>query len=256
MSQIACYVVNLASATARRATMEDTLRRHGVDAEFFPAVDGRLMSEEDLESHVDRAKAELEYGALSRAEIGTSLSHVFIYRDIVQRNIDCAVILEDDVCLAADFRSLIQTNSVGGLASAFSAAEPVMVQLSYVPKAYRGTAQRMQGHGRHIVRPYGGVWLTSGYFITLAAARNLASGLYPVWTVADHWNRFEEKGLVTLRALSPNVVWESEHAQQSSISAGRQRRRRSVKTLRSRLRRIGVESFVKPLLVRRLPRIS
>lgn len=77
--------------------MEARLQQHNIQAQFFPAVDGRLMDSAELEKHVDRAKAEMEYGPLSPAEIGTALSHLHIYREMVQRNIGCAVILEDDV---------------------------------------------------------------------------------------------------------------------------------------------------------------
>src|SRR5690606_15067306 len=107
-----------------------------------------------------------------------------------------------------------------------------------VSKAYRGRGRRFGRQGRQAARPYGGVWLTSGYFLTLAAARALADGLYPVWAVADYWNRFEQKGLVRLWALTPNAVWESSEAQFSSIAPQRKVRRKALKTPKTRAVRL------------------
>jgi len=251
-NQIPCYVINLASATQRRQAMETRLQQQGVHAQFFPAVDGRLMDSSELEKQVDRAKAEIEYGQLTPAEIGTSLSHIHIYREMVQRNTACAVILEDDVCLSADFSNLLSADSPDGLAQSVNPHVPIMIQLTYVRRAYRGSRIRIGNTRRKIVHPYGAIWLTSGYFITLAAAKNLAVNLYPVWTVADHWIRFQEKSLLTLRALTPNAVWESVEAQNSSISPERQPRRMPAKTLATRIQRLKHELIIKPLFVQRL----
>lgn len=253
-NQVPCYVVNLASATARKEAMEATLRQHGIQATFFSAVDGRLMDEAQIDQHLDREKAEREYGVLTRAEIGTSLSHIYIYRDMVERNIPYGVILEDDVCLSDDFSRLIDIRSADSLTRVFKPNDATMIQLSHVRRAFRGTAKPVGSTGRSVVQPYGGVWLTSGYFITLAAAKNLSTALYPVWTVADHWMAFQEKGLLTLHALTPNAVWESAEAQNSSIAPDRRPRRKNSKTLLSRLRRLREELILKPFFVKRLPR--
>src|SRR5690606_35378891 len=127
-SQIPCYVVNLASDTERRSSMEAMLAQHGLSATFFTAVDGRIMAEDELESHVDRVKAEREYGPLTRAEIGTSLSHIEIYRDMVKHGIPRAVILEDDVYLREGLPALLDTTNPASLAQAFSPDEPAMLQ--------------------------------------------------------------------------------------------------------------------------------
>ena len=213
------------------------------------------MDSIELEKHVDRIKADREYGPLTRAEIGTSLSHIHIYREMVERNIAYAVILEDDVCLSPDFSYLLSKDSPNCLAHCFNPNEPAMVQLSHVNRAYRGTKMPIGSTGRAVVRPYGSIWLTSGYFITQAAAENLSMALYPVWTVADHWVRFQEKGLLTLRALTPNAVWESADAQNSSISPERRPRRKPTKTLASRFKKLKQEILIKPLFVRRLPEV-
>lgn len=250
--QIPCFVVNLATAKARRQSMAAMLAHHGIEPTWFDAVDGRIMSDDVLVRHVDRARADEEYGPLSRAEIGTSLSHLGIYQKMVEQDIACAVILEDDVELAEDFLALLHPHGAQGLAAAFNPDESVMVQLTHVRRAYRWG--RTQLGSRQIVKPHGGVWLTSGYFITLAAARNLLKNAYPVFMVADHWRYFESKGWLSICALTPNVVWESEHSRQSDITAaGRVSRRKDPKSLVGRLKRVLDRLLLQPIFVTRLP---
>lgn len=251
---IPCFVINLESDTHRCSTMQQRLAQCGVSAEFIKAVDGRTMSTHELERHVNRKLAQQEYGHLSPAEIGTALSHLSIYQHMVENKLPGAVILEDDVCLANDFAELLSTTQPCGLATHFRADQPVMVQLTHVKRGYRHRAKML---GAKKARPaYGSVWLASGYFITLAAAKNLSQALYPVWTVADHWNRFSRKRLVKLWALSPNAVWEAEEAQQSNLSPQRVRRKIHRKTIIQRLNTLRREIVVKPLLTKRLRNVG
>ena len=248
-SQLTCFVVNLATATQRREAMQVLLAQHQITATWINAVDGRLIPEAELAQHFDAERAELEYGPMVRGEIGTSLSHVNIYRQMVEQQIQYAVVLEDDVELAHDFCQVLSQ-----LPDAVAWSEPAMVQLTYVERAYTKSAQTLGE--RRLMRPHGGVWLTSGYFITLAAAQNLLHALYPVWTVADHWRNFEAKGLLTLYVLTPNVVWESELSRLSHIAPERTRRRRGRKTLADRLYFLWDTAVVRPLLVEKLSNVQ
>ncbi len=252
MSQIPCFVVNLATATKRRAAMQAMLTERGITPTWFDAVDGRIMHEAELAQHFNAARAAIEYGPMARAEVGASLSHLGIYRQMVEQNIPCAVILEDDVILDRDFSEMLQTESQHSLASIFPAAEPVMVQLTHVERGYRAGA--IEFGSRQIVRPHSGVWLSAAYFITQAAAKKMLEALYPVWMVADHWSLFERKGLLTLRTMTPNVAWESADSQASDIEATRSRRCKSRKSIAERLKRMVDAVVVRPFMVRDLPR--
>lgn len=247
--QPTCFVVNLATATQRREAMQSLLAQHQITATWLEAVDGRLIPEAELAQHFDADRAELEYGPMVRGEIGTSLSHVNIYRQMVEQQIQYAVVLEDDVELAHDFCQVLSQ-----LPDAVAWSEPAMVQLTYVERAYTKSAQTLGE--RRVMRPHGGVWLTSGYFITLAAAQNLLHALYPVWTVADYWRNFEAKGLLTLYVLTPNVVWESELSRASHIAPERRRRRKDRKTLADRLYLLWDTAVVRPLRVEKLTNVQ
>jgi len=250
MAQIPCFVVNLATATQRREAMADLCERHGITPRWFDAVDGRIISADELPKHFASEIAARVYGTMSRSEIGCALSHMEIYRLMVDQGIASAVIFEDDIDLAPDFATLLDQGT--GLSSMFSANDPVMVQLTHVPRGYRFGARKI---GRYaIVRPHGGVWLTAGYFITLAAAKRILEGAYPVRTVADHWLYFQQEGHVKPYALTPNAVWESALSQVSAIAPERQSRARTRRSFGDYLARLWDTTVVRRLLVKKLPR--
>jgi glycosyl transferase family 25 len=250
MAQIPCFVVSLVTATQRRESMQRLLAQHGIAPQWFDAVDGRAMSADDMREHFAADIAARVYGPMSRSEIGCALSHLGVYRRMVDQNVPCAVVLEDDALLAEDFPCLLDDKA--GLASACRVAEPIMVQLTHVERGYRFGAHTIGT--RAIVLPHGGVWLTSGYFITLAAAKQMVEHAYPVCTVADHWRYFEQAGLVRLYALTPNAVWESPHSQDSAIAPERQPRVRAKRSVWDYLRRVWDLLVVRKLFVKKLPR--
>ncbi|RIY40113.1 glycosyltransferase family 25 protein [Neopusillimonas maritima] len=251
---IPCFVINLEKDTQRRSAMQTRLAKLGITPTFFKAVDGRLMSPEALESHVNRIRAQQEYGSLSAAEIGTSLSHIGIYQKMVNNQMPYAVVLEDDVCLDENFATYLDSHGPGSLAAHFAPTQAAMVQLTHITRGKRFGARTLGQTRNKAVRASGGVWLASGYFITLAAAEKLAQHLYPVWTVADHWNRFEDKDLVSLWALQRNIVWEAQEAQNSNLSPTRKPRVKPKKTLKTRLNRLFYELVTKPFFTQKLKR--
>src|SRR5690606_1631962 len=131
---------------------------------LFRAIDARQLTPQQLAQHFDADRARREGYSLSPGEVGCALSHVSIYREMVNEGIPYAVILEDDVCLAPDFAKLLDRENPEGLASLLPHEEPAMVQLTHVRRAFRYGGWRVSG-GRRVVRPHGGVWLASAYFI-------------------------------------------------------------------------------------------
>lgn len=250
---VSCYVINLPQAAGRRAAMASRLDAQGLPYRLFRAVDGRRLTAGERAAHVNDARALREGYALSPGEIGCALSHLAIYRDMVNHDTPYAVVLEDDVCLAGDFARLLDPSDPAGLASLFHPEDAAVVQLTHVRRGYR-LGSRPVGSGHRLVRPHGGVWRASAYFLTLGAARRLAEGLYPIWTVADDWRRIEGAGLVALHALTPNCAWESRESLASDIEPERRPRRPAARTLATRLRRWVDDLVVRPLLVRRLER--
>lgn len=111
------FVISLKHQVQKRAFMQEQLDRFGIDFEFFDAVNGRELSDEDksLCSFGDSTiltctgnhRVRIDC-ALSPGEIGCALSHLKVYQQVAtwltdERNADTvAVILEDDAVINED----------------------------------------------------------------------------------------------------------------------------------------------------------
>ncbi len=103
------FVLSLEDAIERRKRLVDDLRKNDIAHELCWAVDGRSGLPTDTEARVDRAQALHTMGRpMSDAEFGCALSHQDIYREIIKRGIDHAVILEDDAIIAPGFVDLVR----------------------------------------------------------------------------------------------------------------------------------------------------
>lgn len=210
-----CFVINLADDHARRASMTGQLEALDLRYRLFPAVDGRALSEEALAQHYDPDTARVQYRALSAGEIGCALSHLGVYRAMVSEGIGHALILEDDARLG-----LAVPEVLGRLEAAYSSEENTVVLLSYVDK-YTRWGRRALGDGFQVVKPYQHSWRAHGYVVTLAAARSMAAALYPVWSAADFWKRFDDRGIVQVRAVVPYCIGLADLSDASNLETER-----------------------------------
>jgi GR25 family glycosyltransferase involved in LPS biosynthesis len=97
------FVLHLPRATARRDNARAVLAECGMDGEIWPAVDGGALSLSDLAACVGAQLFAPAYPfGLSAGEIGGFLSHRQIWAEIVRRDLDFGLILEDDAALAPD----------------------------------------------------------------------------------------------------------------------------------------------------------
>lgn len=90
-------IINLETSTERRLHMQEQMAAMGLDYRIVPAVNGGLLSQDEIDE-IYRANAVLlrRGSHLSPGEIGCALSHIRLYREIVDNNIKAMAILEDD----------------------------------------------------------------------------------------------------------------------------------------------------------------
>jgi hypothetical protein len=89
------YCINLEKREDRRRRVETEFTREGLDVEFFRATDGRIEPPSDL--------------YITPAEYGCASSHVRVWRDMVDRGHELALVLEDDVELCLNFKTKLQS---------------------------------------------------------------------------------------------------------------------------------------------------
>lgn len=97
------FVLHLTRAKARRDNARTVLAGCGMEGEIWPAVDGGALSSTDLAACVGaRLFAPAYPFGLSAGEIGRFLSHRQIWAEIVRRDLDFGLIVEDDAALTPD----------------------------------------------------------------------------------------------------------------------------------------------------------
>jgi glycosyl transferase family 25 len=204
-SLVHAYVVNLARSLDRRAHITRELRKTSVGYEIVTAVDGREL---DL---TDAARIDPSFvanGILPAGSAGCALSHLSVYRKVVEDGVDVALILEDDVVLPADLDELaeeVARHLSGAEVALLSVDCPDPVQLS------RAGAVRLSG-GRQLALPIDVAQPMSAgaYLITREACERLIKLLLPIRVTADAWQFFyREAALDRLRCIAPIPVVKS-----------------------------------------------
>ena len=88
------YCINLEHRTDRRNEARQEFDREGVDVEFFRATNGRKESPSGL--------------YISEPEYGCAMSHVRVWRDVIEKGYDIALVTEDDVRLVPNFKTKLE----------------------------------------------------------------------------------------------------------------------------------------------------
>jgi glycosyl transferase family 25 len=96
---IEAFIIHLARATARRPQVERLLEDCPVPARVLDAVDGRAMSEAEIDAVYSRTSLHVPHYPfeMTVGEIGCFLSHRKAWQAIVDSGLDAGLVIEDDV---------------------------------------------------------------------------------------------------------------------------------------------------------------
>ena len=89
------YCIHLERRPDRKARVQEEFDRESLDVEFFPGTDGKVHAPDDI--------------LISKSEWGCADSHIRVWRDIVEKGHEMALILEDDVRLLPNFNSKLES---------------------------------------------------------------------------------------------------------------------------------------------------
>ena len=105
---IPVFIVSLPDCIDRRESIRKRLDDLQIPFEFVDAIDGRNGLDPIYEKDIDRPGTKREQGhGLTDAEYACALSHIKVYRQIVQNNIDWALVFEDDAIPTPDLKTYI-----------------------------------------------------------------------------------------------------------------------------------------------------
>lgn len=193
------YVVSLVRSAERRLSVDQQLRRLGVNYRFIDAVDAGETDSAWLASHVNSKVVQARLGRpMSGPEIACVMSHRLVYKDIVGRGLEGGLVLEDDVVLTHGFRTALGYFARCGPAL----AEQMAVFHLHAYSTWSGYLVLRRANPTiagpdltflELVPTWSGEpWRTCGYYVTRLAARSLLDQNL-VETVADHWTHWAKR---------------------------------------------------------------
>ncbi|GAB3371828.1 glycosyltransferase family 25 protein [Spongiibacter taiwanensis] len=204
-NEVECYVINLERDRQKKSYMEELLSNLGVSAVFFHAIDGSLIKPSqkvDLYSSIgSRAKIGR---VLTSAEIGCALSHIEVYKKIILQDKKYALILEDDVIIEPDFKSVcaaaverIENSDIIFLGSHTSSNRHKDVFLKI-----RGKTQISLGRyiGYPAEPPYGAY----AYLVSRASAKKMLEIVANLSLPIDHYT--SSSALLDIKVIKPSVI--------------------------------------------------
>ena len=164
-------IISMAGAPARRAQVDRIRAACGMPAIIIDAIDGRALSEDGRSRAFRHALHRPRYPFPPRpGEIGCFLSHRAAWRAIIDRGLDDAVILEDDVEL-----------DPAAFASAVDAARRVVPEVGFarLPLMERTPRRVRSAPGPKVSSPAVLPLGTQAQVVSADAARRLLSATEP-----------------------------------------------------------------------------
>jgi len=154
------FVINLDRHPERLKFMRTQFQALGLDFTRVQAVDGSVEADR-------RDLSAASYAPLSVGEIGCFESHRKAWRMIVERDLPCGIVFEDDVAIASDLGQLQFDEDL------LQSAD--LIKIDTHPRAsLLGTIDHaLQGSERRVVRLLGSENSASGYVITRHGAERL-----------------------------------------------------------------------------------
>lgn len=182
------FVINLDRARDRWESTSRQMKQHGLIVERIPAVDGRTLTKDDLRLVSTRIAAFLQ----PRGVIGCYLSHRKFWQMVVDRNLDSAIIFEDDIQLVDDFKTKLIMNL-----RSMNQSEPYDV-------LFLGAIGRVHPEGKDGLGPR----IFSTYFGGKRPVKKISDNVYqPIRPAGTHAYMVTNAGARKLLQLCPKAVF-------------------------------------------------
>ncbi len=196
------YIINLERSIERRKNITEALDKIGASWEIIPAVDGRLLSNDYIDSINTEEVVKNNAGRpLTAGEIGCAESHRKAYMRLVEENLAGAVVIEDDIEISNDdiveICNVLQKKTSRNTVVLLG----VMPTVSVTPCVWhkvRITPYHTVIKSKKELR---GAW---AYYIDYHAARDFIEKYQKVTAVADQWERF--RSILKIRLIYPNLL--------------------------------------------------
>ena len=184
--------------------MQKQLQELDLDFNFLEAVDGATLTDDYLAQICDFTELAKKPYHMHKGVYGCLLSHYNAYERIIAENLPYALVLEDDIIINSDLKSLLPD-----LAATIKPDEVILLfsQNGYMPtelskqhskSLLRGSYQLSYPLDPHAFGSAAGCVVSNG------AARRMLDFLLPIRYTADAWGEFyDNKAVLSLRCVTP-----------------------------------------------------
>lgn len=185
------FIINLEKEKTKKKYMVDMCNRFKLDFEICKAIDGSKLSSTFLKENI----YDYPNCFLTKGEIGCALSHYNIYKEIINRRLPYALILEDDAIIdnrTIEFINAFKKNKKQGiflLTGDFLYIKNKKFNMKNFTIFYVIKASR-----------------TTGYIITQEVAKKLAEFLIPIRYEADMFEIFSSCTNINIYGTIPHLI--------------------------------------------------
>jgi glycosyl transferase family 25 len=231
------YVINLERDKNRRDSIKTQMEKLDIPFDFFKAYYGKDLSSEEMAIHYSAKKTYRNFSMpLPPAHIGCSLSHLMLYKRMIDANIAQVCIFEDDVILPENTKTVLKS-----LENVISKNIPQVILLS--PSQTNNSIVHNLDNFK--IKPYKSGYFASSYIINNLAARSIYKTMYPVQYVADSWDYLKRHKIADILSLSPCLIEQDQDTFGSSTNDGQNDQ--NIKAITSSLKYKLHRSIFKPL---------
>ena len=206
------FIINLKKDKNRKKNILNELKKQNLkNYKFISAVNGNELKKKEINSLISKEKNFINpiNTNMSKSEIGCSLSHIKIYKEIVKSDIDYALILEDDAFFLNKF-----TKNIKKFISINFKYKKQIILLSELREFYKIPIDKEKDYE---IVDVTNAYFTHSYFINNEAARSLLHFNFPVKTVADNFIIFKIYCGIKITGLNPYLLGQDKKKFESSI---------------------------------------
>jgi glycosyl transferase family 25 len=99
------YVINLESDKNRKEDIEKQFKKYNFNINFFNAIHGKSLNYDELQT---KNIIDTNIGKIKKGEIGCALSHITLWKQLLNSSKQYFIIFEDDIILYDDFEQKLK----------------------------------------------------------------------------------------------------------------------------------------------------
>lgn len=202
MNNAPIFIINLERSTQRRSVLEKRLTELGLDYRFVAATDGSKLTPDEQSLPDRHIRSKFARTPLTNSEIGCYLSHMKLWRRIIESKLDWAVIMEDDLLIEESLPNIL--DKIGKLTIAWDLIR--LAGLFTVPTKSIGSLDNNHTLNMLLNTACG----AQAYCLSKRGAEKLLAKALPIVRPVDNtMDRYWENNL-TILAIQPYPVQQDE----------------------------------------------